>query len=117
MKKALYAVIVLVIIGSVAYAAIRKDESTTSASHESLNPGGGGSYTMTDVAAHSTPSSCWAAIEGNVYDLSAWISQHPGGPEAIESLCGTDATAAFEAQHGGQRAPAEALADAEQVVR
>lgn len=67
-------------------------------------------YTMDDVAAHDSEASCWAAIDGNVYDLTEWIGQHPGGSQRILPLCGTDATAAFSAQHGGQARPASELA-------
>jgi len=66
---------------------------------------------MAQVAAHNSASSCWTAINGKVYNLTAWIDQHPGGPEAILSLCGTDGTAAFEAQHGGQARPEAELAN------
>ena len=69
-----------------------------------------GTYTLAEVAAHNTPADCWAAIEGSVYDLTDWIGQHPGGPEHITPLCGTDATSAFETQHSGQPQPAGELA-------
>lgn len=65
---------------------------------------------MTEVREHGNIESCWAAINGNVYDLTAWINQHPGGPEHILSICGTDGSSAFNAQHGGQREPAGELA-------
>ncbi len=62
-------------------------------------------YSVAEVASHKNKASCWTMINGNVYDLTSWISEHPGGAEAILSLCGTDGTAAFTAQHGGQRDP------------
>jgi len=67
-------------------------------------------YTMADVEAHNTMDSCWAAIEGNVYDLTDWISQHPGGASHIVALCGTNGTSAFEGQHSGDSRPADELA-------
>lgn len=67
-------------------------------------------YTMTDVAQHNNASSCWFAVGGNVYDGTSWIPMHPGGGQAILSLCGTDGTGAFENQHGDQRRPAQGLA-------
>lgn len=67
------------------------------------------SYTMTQVAQHADASSCWAAINGEVYDLTSWISQHPGGEARILQLCGSDGSAAFNAQHSGQTAPAAEL--------
>ena len=66
--------------------------------------------TLEEVAKHATPDDCWAAVGGSVYDLTGWIARHPGGPATIEALCGTDATAAFQAEHGGEGEPAAELA-------
>ena len=68
------------------------------------------SYTLTQVATHANASSCWSIVQGNVYDLTSWINQHPGGSGAILSMCGKDGTAAFDGQHGGQRRPENELA-------
>jgi cytochrome b involved in lipid metabolism len=67
-------------------------------------------YTLAQVAAHNSASSCWTAINGKVYDVTSWIHQHPGGAAAILSLCGRDGSAAFNDQHGGQRRPEQELA-------
>ena len=53
------------------------------------------------VAANSSEESCWAIIDDNVYDLTDWISSHPGGASRIIGLCGTDGTSQFQGQHGG----------------
>ena len=63
-------------------------------------------YTMAQVRANNTARSCWTAIDGVVYDLTRWISSHPGGSGAILFLCGTDGTNAFSAQHQNQARPA-----------
>lgn len=68
------------------------------------------SYTLAQVATHNSSASCYSAINGNVYDLTSFISQHPGGAAAIKSLCGVDGTAAYNGQHGGSRRPANELA-------
>ncbi|MEI2715757.1 MAG: cytochrome b5 domain-containing protein [Candidatus Nanopelagicales bacterium] len=67
-------------------------------------------FTLADVQRHATPASCWVAIGSTVYDLTAWIRQHPGGAARIEQLCGKDASDSFSAQHGGQLEPTAALA-------
>ena len=67
------------------------------------------SYTMADVAKHADASSCWSAINGNVYDLTKWVNQHPGGPRVILGLCGKDGTSGFVGQHGGQSRPESIL--------
>ena len=66
-------------------------------------------YTMADVKKANTRAKCWSAIDGNVYDLTAWISAHPGGASAITFLCGTDGSNAFKAQHEGQGKPSMRL--------
>ena len=66
-------------------------------------------FTMADVRMNNTSSSCWVAIDGRVFDLTQWISRHPGGAGAITQLCGTDGTATFTARHGGQPSPSATL--------
>lgn len=81
------------------------------ASSPSPSAGGGaaGACTRADVAKHASSSSCWTAINGKVYDVTAWIGQHPGGQRAILGLCGKDGSSAFNGQHGGQGRPAAEL--------
>jgi len=73
---------------------------------ETAEPG----FTLAEVSTRNTASECWVAISGNVYDLTRWIAQHPGGSSAIIQLCGTDGTRAFTSQHGGQSNPTSTLA-------
>lgn len=68
------------------------------------------SFTMAEVRQHASRASCWAVVDGKVYDLTSWISRHPGGPDRILGLCGTDGTAAFTQQHSTQTRPNEMLA-------
>lgn len=63
------------------------------------------SYSLSEVTAHASAKSCWTAVSGKVYDVTAWVAEHPGGSEAILSLCGKDGTQAFMSQHGGQGRP------------
>ena len=58
--------------------------------------------TVDVVAEHATSDNCWSIVNGNVYDPTQWISEHPGGSGPIESICGLDATQAFSNQHEGQ---------------
>ena len=41
-------------------------------------------FTASQVSTHNSGSSCWSIINGDVYDLTNWISQHPGGAAAIQ---------------------------------
>jgi cytochrome b involved in lipid metabolism len=52
-------------------------------------------YTATDLLEHTDEFSCWFVLFGVVYDVSAFIDQHPGGRGIILAQCGTDATAMF----------------------
>lgn len=52
---------------------------------------------------------CWTVISGDVYDLTKWITSHPGGQGSIISLCGRDGTASFFAMHGNQSKPQSRL--------
>jgi hypothetical protein len=61
------------------------------------------------VAQNNVPESCWSVINGNVYDLTDWIARHPGGSGNIIRMCGIDATADFDRQHGGQGRPESEL--------
>lgn len=61
-------------------------------------------FTLVDVEHHKDATSCYAVINGYVYDLTAWINMHPGGKDKIISLCGTDGTDRFMQKHkGGQK--------------
>jgi cytochrome b involved in lipid metabolism len=63
------------------------------------------------VAQRNTAASCWSVVNGTVYDLTAWIAQHPGGSGRIIGMCGRDASASFNGQHGGESGPASFLAE------
>lgn len=52
------------------------------------------SITLVEVATHKDATSCWMAIEGNVYDVTGFVPQHPG-EDAILLGCGKDATEMF----------------------
>lgn len=92
--------------------AVWGDEASTAdgTSQTENTSGGTDTYTADEVAQHSSTDDCWASVDGKVYDLTEWVSEHPGGPDAIGGLCGTDATEAFHGQHGDAPDPNEALA-------
>jgi cytochrome b involved in lipid metabolism len=49
-----------------------------------------------EVAEHSKAEDCWVVINGKVYNVSAYLSEHPGGPEIILDQAGKDASEDFE---------------------
>ena len=66
-------------------------------------------YTAAQVSTHSTAADCWATVNGKVYNLTNYISAHPGGAAAITALCGHDGTSAFTGQHAGNSSALAAL--------
>jgi cytochrome b involved in lipid metabolism len=66
-------------------------------------------YSLAIVEQHGTKDNCWVAINGSVYNLTDWVSRHPGGEGAIVRLCGTDGTEMFEKKHGSAKKPAQML--------
>jgi cytochrome b involved in lipid metabolism len=65
--------------------------------------------TMADVAQKNTVDNCWVVVKGIVYDLTGYANSHPGGAINIANICGTDASNAFNNQHGGQSKPNNVL--------
>jgi len=65
--------------------------------------------TPSEVAKHSSATSCWSSINGNVYDMTSYVNKHPGGAGVIKAICGKDGTQAFNGQHRGEGAPANVL--------
>jgi len=61
------------------------------------------------VAEHASLEDCWSVVSGSVYDLTEWIAQHPGGSQRIVTMCGLDATTAFEGQHANQNSATTTL--------
>lgn len=60
-----------------------------------------GTYTLAEVALHAGTTSCWSVIRNTVYDLTAFVEEHPGGERNILKICGKDGTSYFEGKHGG----------------
>jgi nitrate reductase (NAD(P)H) len=44
------------------------------------------------LATHNTEHDCWVAINGEVYDLTAYLKDHPGGTAPIMMYAGKDAS-------------------------
>ncbi|KAK4127042.1 cytochrome b5-like protein [Parathielavia appendiculata] len=51
------------------------------------------------IAKHTSPESCWVVLHGNVYDVTEFLPEHPGGSKIILQLAGRDATAEYDPIH------------------
>lgn len=67
--------------------------------------------TLDEVKKHDSGTSCWSIVYGNVFDLTKWITKHPGGAAVIRAICGKDGSSAFEGQHAGEGKPANQLSN------
>ena len=52
-------------------------------------------YTREEVAKHNKLNDCWLIVNNKVYDVTSFISLHPGGCEAILKNAGTDQTHSY----------------------
>ncbi|KAH9894602.1 flavocytochrome c [Xylariomycetidae sp. FL2044] len=60
---------------------------------------------MDEVAKHNKKEDLWVVVKGVVMDLTNWLDEHPGGPQAIMNFMGRDATEEFEMLHDDEVIP------------
>lgn len=56
-------------------------------------------FTLEEVAQHKDKNSTWLSYEGNVYDVSQFVDDHPGGMEVLREHAGGDVTDSFNSLH------------------
>ncbi|KAI1767054.1 FMN-dependent dehydrogenase-domain-containing protein [Hypoxylon sp. FL1150] len=56
-------------------------------------------WKLSEVSKHATQDSCWMVLHGNVYDITSFLSKHPGGRSILLTNAGQDASAAFDSVH------------------
>lgn len=56
-------------------------------------------YSLSEVKRHNTAEDCWVVIEDQVFNLTSFLADHPGGKQVIARVAGTDATDQFLAIH------------------
>jgi len=54
---------------------------------------------MSEVRKHNTKDSAWVVLHGKVYDLTAFLADHPGGEQVVLDWAGKDATKFWSAIH------------------
>jgi len=62
-------------------------------------------FTLEEVAKHNKKDDLWIAVKGIVLDLTNWVNEHPGGPQALYSHMGRDASEEFEMLHDDEVIP------------
>ena len=54
---------------------------------------------LEELARHRTADDCWLALQGQVYDVTAFLDRHPGGGGILLKFAGQDASRVFAAKH------------------
>ncbi|KAI9689248.1 MAG: hypothetical protein M1820_010192 [Bogoriella megaspora] len=56
-------------------------------------------FSFEEVSKHKSQESCWVILYGNVYDVTDFMPEHPGGAKIILQLAGQDATEEYDPVH------------------
>ena len=59
-------------------------------------------FALAEVARHASEADCWMAINGVVYDLTAYLPDHPSRPSVVLPWCGKEATEAYKTKTKGR---------------
>jgi len=78
------------------------DEVQDSTEKASVSGSENAKYSLSEVAKHDNVDNCWLVLNGKVYDVTEFVSSHPGGKAILEG-CGKDATELFETRPMGSR--------------
>jgi len=60
--------------------------------------------TLEEVQKHTVKEDCWTIVHGKVYDITKYISRHPGGVRLIMKNAGGDSSQDFEAMEHSKNA-------------
>lgn len=95
-EKKSHTFIPLIVLGAIAVIIYQKDNIWLDSKQEEQKEG----VTVEDLRSHNSDSNeVWVAINGQVYDLTNFLTQHPGGTDIILKYAGCDASLIFNKFH------------------
>jgi cytochrome b involved in lipid metabolism len=82
----------------------KADVCPTLATTKNLTPSSTGEITLNvaELAKHNSPNDCWLLINNKIFNVSSYLTAHPGGVSTIAPYCGKEATKAFDTKGGSQ---------------
>ncbi|KAL2808879.1 FMN-dependent dehydrogenase-domain-containing protein [Aspergillus granulosus] len=60
---------------------------------------GGPLIPYSELQKHATPEDCWIVVHSKIYDVTAFLGEHPGGSAIILKYAGNDASKAYDEVH------------------
>lgn len=55
-----------------------------------------------ELARHNQPADCWIAIDGTVFDVTAYVDLHPSKHNEMNHYCGKDGTQPWDIKDAGK---------------
>lgn len=59
-------------------------------------------YSLAELARHARAEDCWMAIDGAVFDVTAYLPRHPADPALLLAWCGKEASQAYKTKTRGR---------------
>jgi L-lactate dehydrogenase (cytochrome) len=54
---------------------------------------------VSEISSHNKDTDCWIVVDGQVWDITKFVPDHPGGPGIIYKYAGRDASQAYNEVH------------------
>ncbi|MEI6288147.1 MAG: cytochrome b5 domain-containing protein [bacterium] len=55
-----------------------------------------------EISKHNSRTDCWMIINNKVYNVTSYLSAHPGGADTMTPYCGQEATQAYDTKDIGR---------------